>query len=172
MSTDSYCCGSTAGENCCGSTAGENCAAGVYTSLPPCECSTGWSGTFNTCAAGAGDGTAGPAAAVTFTTASAAIDCCGGVTGDSALVTGGIITAADTAEFTTSAGVGLAGETTAGAAADVDGTTASTTALTDEVLAGGGVAAGDWTCLGKDCPTVLCTCGPEHGSGSLCNRPA
>ena len=142
MSTGSYCCGSTAGENCCGSTAGENCAAGAYTSLPPCECSTGWSGTFNTCAAGTGDGTAGPAAAVTFTAALATIGCCGGVTDDSALVTGGIITAADTAELTTSASVGLAGGTTAGAAADVDGTTGSAATLTDEVLVGGGVAAG------------------------------
>ena len=143
MSTDSYGCGSTAGENCCGSTAGENCAAGAYTSLPPCECSTGWSGTFNTWAAGAGDGIAGPAAAGTFTTALATIGCCRGVTDNSALLTGGIITTADTAEFTTSANVGLAGGATADAAVDVDGAAGSTAALIDEVLAGGSVTAGD-----------------------------
>ena len=143
MSTDSYGCGSTAGENCCGSTAGENCAAGAYTSLPPCECSTGWSGTFNTGAAGAGDGIAGPAAAGTLTTALATMGCCGSATDDSTLVTGGIVTAADTAEFTSSASVGLAGGTTAGSAADVDGAAGSTAAPIDEVLVGGGVAAGD-----------------------------
>ena len=79
--------------------------------------------------------------AVASTVASAAMGRCGGSADDSTPVTGGVITAAGTTGFTTSAVAELAGGIIAGGAVDADGTTGFTTSA-DAELAGGMLAGG------------------------------